>query len=191
MGLERIALESELGRKSTNFRARKRSRAHLERADDALQRTLGRRLRGKESTERGSGSDCRSGPWRAIEADRSAGQIETGRVAGSACAPACSAESAPKAGSGPADYSPPARYGCDPTGGRTATGRASPADPAGATGAPGCRAPSSRTAAEARSGCCSSYRIYSATASRSDGAAFSRTSSAAADDRRFGVAGSA
>jgi len=73
MGLERASLESELGRKSTNLRARQRGRAYLERADDALQRTPRRGLRSKESAQRGPGSDRRFGPLRVIEAERKAG----------------------------------------------------------------------------------------------------------------------
>ena len=70
MGLGRPALESELGRKSTDFRARKRSRAHLKRTDGAFQRTVGRRFRGKKPAERSAGPDRRSGARRSAQAHR-------------------------------------------------------------------------------------------------------------------------
>lgn len=72
MGLERLALEREFGRKSKNLRASKRARAHLERTDGALQRALGRGVRGKKSTQRRPGPDRRSGPQRAAQARRKA-----------------------------------------------------------------------------------------------------------------------
>ena len=71
-------LESELGRKSKDIRARQRARAHLERADDALQRTTRRRFRGEKPTQRRSGSDRRSGSQRIAEAGRQVAQAQTG-----------------------------------------------------------------------------------------------------------------
>ena len=67
MGLERLALERKLGRKSTDIRARQRGRAHLKRTDGALQRTVGRRLRGEKPTQRRAGPDRRSGPQRSAQ----------------------------------------------------------------------------------------------------------------------------
>jgi hypothetical protein len=81
MGLERLALESELGRKSTDFRARKRSRAHLKRTHGALQRTVGRRLRGEKPAERRAGPDRRSGARRSAQAWRSAARQSQGERA--------------------------------------------------------------------------------------------------------------
>jgi hypothetical protein len=72
MGLERCALEREFGRKSTDLRARQRGRAHLERANNALQRTPRRRLRGEKSAQRRSRPDRGSGAQRAIEVEREA-----------------------------------------------------------------------------------------------------------------------
>ncbi len=72
MGLERHALERQFGRKSKNLRARKRARAHLERTDRALQRALGRGVRGKKSTQRRPGPDRRSGSQCAAQARRKA-----------------------------------------------------------------------------------------------------------------------
>lgn len=72
MGLGRPALESELGRKSTDLRARKRSRAHLKRTHGALQRTFGRRLRGEKSAERRARPDRRSGAHRSAQECRKA-----------------------------------------------------------------------------------------------------------------------
>jgi hypothetical protein len=72
MGLECPALESELGRKSTDLRARKRSRAHLKRTHGALQRSLGRRLRGEKPVERRARPDRRSGAHRSAQECRKA-----------------------------------------------------------------------------------------------------------------------
>ena len=72
MGLGRPALESELGRKSTDLRARKRSRAHLKRTHGALQRSFGRRLRGEKPAERRARPDRRSGAHRSAQERRKA-----------------------------------------------------------------------------------------------------------------------
>ena len=72
MGLGCPALESELGRKSTDLRARKRSRAHLKRTHGALQRTFGGRLRGEKPAERRARPDRRSGAHRSAQDRRKA-----------------------------------------------------------------------------------------------------------------------
>ena len=72
MGLGRPALESELGRKSTDLRARKRSRAHLKRTHGALQRSFGGRLRGEKPAERRARPDRRSGAHRSAQERRKA-----------------------------------------------------------------------------------------------------------------------
>ncbi len=73
MGLGRPAPESELGRKSTDLRARKRSRAHVKRTHRALQRTFGGRLRGEKPAERRARPDRRSGAHRSAQERRKAG----------------------------------------------------------------------------------------------------------------------
>jgi len=72
IGLGRPALESELGRKSTDLRARKRSRAHLKRTHGALQRSFGGRLRGEKPAERRARPDRRSGAHRSAQERRKA-----------------------------------------------------------------------------------------------------------------------
>lgn len=191
MGLGRLPLESELGRKSTDIRARKRSRAHFERTDDALQRTLGRRLRGKEPTQRGSGSDRRSGPQRAVEVDRSAGQSETGAPerSGPTASHATQSTAQIRARTA-ADHSSSPGHRSHAPGGHSAASDSAAAGSA-ASGCARSRTPRSRAAATPCSGSSSGRRIDSATAPSTRRSTFGRAPPTAADDGGIGIAGSA
>jgi hypothetical protein len=143
MGLERAAFERELGRKSTHLRARQRGRAHLERADHALQRAPGRRLRGKKPVERCPGSDRRSGTQRLEAKPEGAcrpgsGDAQIQRCSASPTEERAGAEGDPSPGTADHSSAPRGRYGAStasrtpgrPRAGRGRTrsgGRASPA----------------------------------------------------------------